>query len=185
MGRLLAVAGWAHALALSVRLRRQRGRLADVEHELRGAATAIALALERLQPAPARGSLLQLELARMSAALAELAAARSARHGPAVAGADLDAGRLAQVLCNVIANATEHGEGEIEVNRSVAGRRMRLEIRNRNRPPQPAVPARPRKSGRGRGIPIAKRAARELGGSLRVESGEEETVTIVELPKAA
>ena len=45
----------------------------------------------------------------------------------------------------------------------------------------PASPA----SGRGRGLRIAERAARQLGGRLLVEVGERETVAVLELPRTA
>ncbi len=145
--------GWAFALAAAWTLRRRMERVADAEHELRGAATAIGLVAE---PSPA----LQLQLDRMDAALADLAEARGAEPPPA---ADLEAGRLAQVLGNVIANAAEHGVGSVEV-------------RNRDGPP------RRRRVGRGRGLAIAKRAARELGGRVSVESANGQTRTVIELP---
>jgi C4-dicarboxylate-specific signal transduction histidine kinase len=164
--------GWALAVAAAWTLRRRMACVADAEHELRGAATAIGLAAE-LTP------LLQLELDRMGAALTDLAEARGARPAPP---ADLEAGRLAQVLANVIANAAEHGVGPVEV-RAVrpAGGLARLEVRNRDRTTsnQGAAP------GRGRGLLIAKRAARELGGRVSVESGGGFTRTVVELPAGA
>jgi signal transduction histidine kinase len=142
-------------------LRRRMSRIADAEHELRGAVTAIGLVAE---PDPR----VRLQVARMNAALADLAEARGAE--PA-AEADLDDGRLAQVLGNVIANAAEHGVGPVEV------RGVRLELVNRDRP----VAGRSR-AGRGRGIVIAKRAARELGGRVSVEREGGVTRTVVELP---
>jgi signal transduction histidine kinase len=180
VSRLVLVACWAQLLAVSVRTRRRRERLADVEHELRGAAAAMALAVERLGPRE-HGPLLRLQLARITAALADLARVRGVRR-PGPRGGELDAGRLAQVFANVIANAAEHGVGEVEVRRGNGWRAVRLEIRNRNRPPGLTRAPRPRRDGRGRGIAIAARAAREVGGRLRVESAEGETVATVELP---
>ena len=156
--------GWAFALAAAWTLRRRMARVADAEHELRGAATAIGLAGE---VSPAVG----LQLDRMEAGLADLAAARGACAPPA---SDLEAGRLAQVLGNVIANAAEHGVGPVEV------RAVRLELRNRDRPSDAA-----RRAGRGRGVVIAQRAARELGGRVSVVSEGGFTRTVVELPEAA
>jgi hypothetical protein len=155
--------GWACALAAAWTLRRRMTRLADAEHELRGAATAIGLVAER-------SPLMRLELDRMEAALADLAAARGACAPPA---SGLEAGRLAQVLANVIANAAEHGVGPVEV------RAVRLELRNRDRGGGGA------RTGRGRGVVIAKRAARELGGRVSVVSEGGFTRTVVELPGAA
>jgi signal transduction histidine kinase len=153
--------GWAFALAAVWTLRRRMARVADAEHELRGAATAIGLAGER-------DPLLRLQIDRMAAALADLAEARGASAPPP---ADLEAGRLAQVLANVIANAAEHGVGPVEV------RAVRLELRNRDR-----ANGGGQRTGRGRGVVIAKRAARELGGRVSVESENGFTRTVVELP---
>jgi signal transduction histidine kinase len=153
--------GWAFALAAAWTLRRRMTRPADAEHELRGAATAIGLAGE-VSPA------VRLHLDRMEAALADLAAARGACAPPA---SDLEAGRLAQVLGNVIANAAEHGVGPVEV------RAVRLELRNRDR-----ANGGGQGRGRGRGLVIARRAASELGGSVRVEREDGITRTVVELP---
>ncbi|MBA3264004.1 MAG: sensor histidine kinase [Thermoleophilaceae bacterium] len=164
-------AGWALALAAVWTLRRRLARIDDAEHELRGAATAIGLAAEG-----ELGPLLQLELDRMGAALADLAEARGARPAPP---SDLEAGRLAQVLANVIANAAEHGVGPVEVRTRHEGRLLSLELSNRDRPrggdKGPGT-------GRGRGVVIAKRAARELGGRVRVERDGVFTRTVVELP---
>jgi len=165
-GVALAWSGWAVAAAACLVLRRRLARVADAEHELRGAATAIGLAAE-LTP------LLRLELDRMVAALADLAEARGAR--PALP-ADLEAGRLAQVLANVIANAAEHGLGPVEVRTRRDGRLVRLELSNASRPEAGG------RDGRGRGIVIAKRAARELGGRVTVEREGALTRTVVELP---
>jgi hypothetical protein len=113
--------GWSVALALAWTLRRRMCRLADAEHELRGAATAIALLARRTPP-------LALELDRLNAALADLAEAR----GAPVAGtaAELEAGRLAQVLGNVAANAAEHGLGPVAVNARREGAVTWLEVAN-------------------------------------------------------
>jgi signal transduction histidine kinase len=59
---------------------------------------------------------------------------------------------------------------------------VRIEIRNRNRPRALEDASAFRAAGRGRGLAIAERAARELGGRLRVESREGETRAELELP---
>ena len=168
--------GWSVALASVWTLRRRMGRLADAEHELRGAATAIGLLAERTPP-------LRLELDRLSAALADLAEARGAR--VAATPADLEAGRLAQVLGNVAANAAEHGLGPVAVRARREGAVAWLEVANGDR----AAPRRrhggglrPWRSGRGRGLRIARRAARKLGGRLIVEREGGVTRAVVELP---
>jgi signal transduction histidine kinase len=92
---------------------------------------------------------------------------------------NLESGRLAQVLGNVIANAAEHGVGPVDVTTTRLGQLVRLELHNADRPDAAAERAR---LGRGRGIVIAKRAARELGGKVSVESEDGFTRTVVELP---
>jgi signal transduction histidine kinase len=196
--------GWGVALAAAWTLRRRMERVADAEHELRGAATAIRLL--------AQGSpTLRLQLDRMEGALADLAEARGAEPPPA---ADLEAGRLAQVLGNVIANAAEHGLGAVEVRnrnrpaRSGRGERERgLAIAKRaarepgGRAGRLAIAKRAARRlggrgglaiakrtarelrGRGRGLAIARRAARQLGGRLRVESEDGFTRAVIELPE--
>ena len=146
-------------------------RLADAEHELRGAATAIALLADRTPQ-------LRLELDRLRAGLADLAEARGARL--TATAPDLEAGRLAQVLGNLAANAAEHGLGPV----AVRARRERsvvwLEVANGDGAAAAAYPrGRP---GRGRGLRIARRAARKLGGRLIVEREGGVTRAVVELP---
>jgi C4-dicarboxylate-specific signal transduction histidine kinase len=167
----LCWAGWAVALAAVWTLRRRMDRVADAEHELRGAATAIGLAAE---PSP----LLRLELDRLTAALADLAQARGAR---AAAPADLEAGRLAQVLGNVAANAAEHGVGRVEVHARRDGQSVELEVSNADRP---AAGEGGTAAGRGRGLLIAKRAARELGGRLTLQREGGRTRVVLRLPDA-
>jgi signal transduction histidine kinase len=146
--------GWALAAAAGLAMRRRMALVADAEHELRGAATALGLLAER---SPA----VSLQIERMDAALADLAAGRGARPP---ASADLEAGRLAQVLANVGANAAEHGTGPVRVEVSSSARAR-------------AAPA-----GRGRGLRIAKRAARELGGQVTLVRENDETRAVIELP---
>ena len=161
-------------------------RLADAEHELRGAATAIALLAELTPP-------LRLELDRLSAGLADLAELR----GAPTPAADLEAGRLAQVLGNVAANAAEHGVGPVAVRAHREGAVAWLEVANADAAPRGrrcggrSWPARLRRGGRprfrrvparGRGLRIARRAARKLGGRLSVEREDGVTRAVVELP---
>ena len=155
MSWALCWVGWALAAAAALAMRRRMALVADAEHELRGATTALGLLSER---SPA----VSLQIERMDAALADLAAARGAR--PA-APPDLEAGRLAQVLANVGANAAEHGVGPV-----------RVEVSNS------APDSRVRVAGRGRGLRIAKRAARELGGQVTLVRENGETRAVIELP---
>jgi Histidine kinase-, DNA gyrase B-, and HSP90-like ATPase len=188
---LFAVAGcvgWALALGLAVSLRRRLSLAADAEHELRGAAAAIGLAAERISrngATAAFASLVRLQLDRMAAGLEDLAAARAwptAGRTPMVGDGEVDAGRLAQVLGNLVANATEHGVGAVDVSTSRPAGAVRIEIRNRNRPRELDGASAARSGGRGRGLAIAERAARELGGRLSVESRAGETRAALELP---
>jgi len=161
--------GWALALAALCTLRRRLELVADAEHELRGAVTAIGLAADRERPLP-----VQLQLDRMTAALADLSEARGAQSPPP---AQLEPGRLAQVLANVIANAAEHGVGPVEVRACRQGGVARLELVNRSKSEGQGG-----RAGRGRGVVIAKRAAGELGGRVTVSQEGGVTRTIVELP---
>ena len=101
--------------------------------------------------------------------------------GPAPAR--VDRGALAKALGNLIANAAEHGEGEIRVRGRTTRAGVRIEIRNANRTAgiARAAPA----ADRGRGLRIAERAARELGGRVLVDRGQAETVAVLELPRSA
>jgi signal transduction histidine kinase len=185
-------------------------RVADAEHELRGPVAALALVVERMRrDAHAREYVqpLEVQLARLCAALDDLAAVRrgrpaAAREGPldleeiasgAAAGviADVredwragdarvvaDPGRLAQALGNLLANADEHGEGPIELR----GRRLpgaiRVEVRNRPR----RTAAFERREGRGRGLRIAGQAAAAAGGRLELAEDGAQVVASLELP---
>jgi signal transduction histidine kinase len=211
----LACLAGAAGLGALLRLRRRLELVARAEHELRGPATALELACRgmRRDAAGARqAALIEAQLERLRAGLAELAHARTGRRpapqrrpaelrsearaalapwelepghagfdwlgGPAVSV--LDRGELARVLGNLMANAAEHGAGEIRVNGRTTPGAVRIEIRNPNRAETPKT-----KPGRGRGLGIAERAARELGGRVLVEVGERETVAVLELPRRA
>jgi two-component system, OmpR family, sensor histidine kinase SenX3 len=184
----VACAGWGVAVVLFASMRRRFSLVADAEHELRGAAAAIGLAAERVSRTGAMvafSSLVRLQLDRMGAGLEDLAAAqapRRAARGGSLGDGEMDAGRLAQVLGNLVANATEHGVGSVDVSTSRPAGAVRIEIRNRNRPRELDDARTARTGGRGRGLAIAERAARELGGRLSVESREGETRAELELP---
>jgi signal transduction histidine kinase len=195
------VIGGALALALAVavvRLRRRLELVARAEHELRGPLTAFALGLEAARRGQPVAGVLDAELERARTALADLAAARQGRRAPAVSrridlerlvrssaaawGArvdwraagtlvEADAGRVAQALGNLLANAAEHGDGAIAVRaaRMDAAAEIRLEVAN---------PA------RGRGLSIAAAAARDTGGRLSLERGDDEFRATLDLPLA-
>lgn len=118
-----------------------------------------------------------------------------------------DRGRVAQALGNLVANAAEHGSGEVEVRgRRVPGG-VRVEVRNglakererdeeerggvakRGRDAQRGGEAergrkakRGREAERGRGIPIAVRAASDLGGTIVTDRGPRSFRAALELP---
>jgi signal transduction histidine kinase len=212
----------AVGLAALARLRRRLGLVERAEHELRGPATALGLACERMrrERAGARhAAMVRVQLDRLEAGLADLAAARTGRAsvsraepselravaraalapwetgpgrvafgwlgGPAPANVDRRA--LAKALGNLVANAAEHGEGQIKVRGRTTPSGVRIEIRNRNARPggSRATPSTSRSlPGRGRGLRIAERAARQLGGRVLVKVGGAETVAVLELPRA-
>jgi signal transduction histidine kinase len=196
---VLAGSGWSLFIVLVLRLRVRLSRVADAEHELRGAVTAIGLAAERMHRVGATrafASLVALQLDRMEAAVRDLGRARQMGPTrvaplsavPARSAPRIDVGRLSQVVANLVDNAAEHGAGPVDVRWSVTRTGARLEIRNRNaNVPGSAAgeleEAGPeRRVGRGRGLAIAGRAARDLGGSLRVDTDDEATVATLELP---
>ena len=179
--------------------------VARAEHELRGAATALALVCEAIRRDPAaqhHGVALEAQLDRLRAGLADLEAART---GESVAAdpepvelcsltratmefawegspvvARLDRRRFAQALANVLANAAEHGVGEVRVAGRAHDGQVTLEVSNRV----------PRSSGseggetteRGRGLLIASRAAEALGGRLHFEIVGDTAMATLHLP---
>src|SRR3954468_5948417 len=178
--------GWLVAGGLAVVVVRLRLRLelvARAEHELRGPLTAFGLAIDAARGTAAGRRLalvLDAELARARAGLADLAAARSGRRPTPVAsavvvdallrssaaawGARVNGGagsavvradrtRLASALGNVLSNAAEHGDGEGSVEARLVRDRVRIEV---------TTPVR----GRGRGLGIAADAVASSGGQL-------------------
>jgi signal transduction histidine kinase len=83
--------------------------------------------------------------------------------GPAPAS--LDRRRLAKALGNVLANAAEHGAGDIRVTGRAHDGGVQLQVRNR-----------------GRGLVIASQAAEELGGRLSFEVEGDTAVATLDLP---
>jgi two-component system osmolarity sensor histidine kinase EnvZ len=171
--------------------------VARAEHELRGAATALALACETLRRDPAasgHAAVIDAQLDRLRAGLEDLEAARgrlgrSAAEPVEVSGlaraasapwtgggfewegppltTDLDRRRFAKALGNVLANAAQHGSGDIRVTGRAHNGGVRLQITNR-----------------GRGLLIASEAAEELGGSLRFEIAGDTAIATLDLPAA-
>jgi signal transduction histidine kinase len=160
-----------NAAALRAQLDRLEAGLSDL-HEARGGRRPA----RRSEPvelrAAARAALAPWELEPGSVAFGWLG-------GPAPAR--VDRGALAKALGNLIANAAEHGEGEIRVRGKTTRAGVRIEIRNANRPAGAALGG----PDRGHGLRIAERAARELGGRVLVDHGQAETVAVLELPRSA
>ncbi|MEA2351697.1 MAG: Histidine kinase, gyrase and HSP90-like ATPase [Thermoleophilaceae bacterium] len=184
--------GWIAAAALVGVVWRQHRRLdrvADAEHELRGALTAFGLGVARFARTAAGRRLswaLESELARARAALAAVTNARG-RHeeraglerlvrsaaaawgsepkGIAVEwpaelrGVAVPAGPVAQVLGNVVSNAVEHGTGPVAVRGVAAPRGVRVEVTNEAGPDPAAGTPVVRESGR----PGADEAGRGRG----------------------
>jgi len=169
--------------------------VARAEHELRGAAAALALACEALRRDPVAGghaAVIDAQLDRLRAGLEDLQTARGeprevrgsertdlealsrAAAGPfgtsfewegGPVPASIDRRRFAKAIGNVLANAAEHGAGDIRVTGRAHDGGVRLQVRNR-----------------GRGLAIASEAAEELGGSLSFEIVDDVAVATLDLP---
>jgi signal transduction histidine kinase len=118
-------------------------------------------------------------------------------HPPGPVTAVVDAGRLEQVLSNLLANATKYGEGKpVEVALTSDGARARITVQDRGigiapedqerifRRFERAVPTR-HFAGFGLGLWISRRTLQEMGGRIdvRSEPGKGSTFT-VEVPLA-
>jgi len=202
-------------LVATLELRRRLELVARAEHELRGPATGLSLACESLRRDPLgrrHAIVLEAQLDRLRCGLADLEAARRGRRGRTVrapaelasateaalrpwrdwlggtsfewhggpAPALLQRGRLAQALGNLVANAAEHGAGEVRVRGRTTARGVRIEVRNSVAPRLPDS-----RRDRGRGLAIASRAARDLGGRLLVSLDGELAIAVLELPLEA
>jgi signal transduction histidine kinase len=168
--------------------------IAEAEHELRGPLQALALTADaHLEPDldRARIALADLSAARSgrragadaepvrldrlvwrAATASDLAARRAGggvhldwAAGPVTVHANR--GRLAQALGNLLANAIEHGGGQIRVSGRRTKRGIRIEVRD---------------SGRGHGLTIAAKAVRESGGTVTAAKAGSGTAVAIELP---
>jgi len=175
--------GLRRALVVESQLERLRVGLADLGAARRGVRAPVlprTVALDRVLRGAAAGW--------RPAAQSQGRRLRMRWEGPPAA-VRADPGRLAQAFGNLLANAVEHGSGPVELRgRTVDGRAL-VEVRD-------AGPAQDRrgganrwrgqsgssKPGRGRGLAIAARAAKEAGGRVAFERGEHGTVAVVELP---
>jgi signal transduction histidine kinase len=97
--------------------------------------------------------------------------------------ADVDPVRVAQALDNLIANALEHGGGEITIEGGLRGGRLELAVRDRGalRPRRLRERSEPR---RGHGLRVTRSLARANRGRLRIRSAGRGTVAALELPLA-
>jgi signal transduction histidine kinase len=78
-----------------------------------------------------------------------------------------DRGRLAQALGNLLANAVEHGGGQVRVIGRRTRRGVRVEVRD---------------SGRGHGLTVAAKAVRDSGGHLSAARAGSGTAVAIDLP---
>lgn len=183
-------------LVAVLRLRRRLELVACAEHELRGPLTAFALGVEAARRGVPLADRLDAELERARVALADLTEARRGRRarpggtpvnleglvrssaaawgvpvrwdGGATCVVATNPGRVAQALGNVLANAAEHGDGEVLLAATRRGdSRVDLVAVNGTR---------------GRGLRIAAAAAREARGRLSTEERDGEFRATLELP---
>lgn len=101
-----------------------------------------------------------------------------------------DRGRLGQALGNLISNAFEHGGGRVEVRGRRVGDVVRVEVADGRRggsataspTSRRQVPVRRLSRQHGRGLTIAARAARDVGGALELSHNGRGTLAAIELP---
>lgn len=187
--------------ALEAQLDRARAGLTDLTAALGGGEVARSARDPSTDAGSQRGVPLE-RLARDTAAGWASVAARGGRSvrfdwraGPVRVAADR--GRLAQALGNLLSNAIEHGDGEVELRGWRVGDAVRVEVADRGGAGRLAragsidgAPARrsgrdryasPR-LGRGRGLGVATRAVEESGGRLEIVTGQAGTTAALELP---
>jgi signal transduction histidine kinase len=125
----------------------------------------------------------------------DVAAARGASvrlaPGPEVAVVRADALRVAQATSNVVANAIEHGGGEVEVRTRAIGDRIRIEVTDGGAGlPAPVAElvrrrgARAGRGRRGRGLAISARVLARYGGRLHALPSARGGRVAIELPAA-
>ena len=210
-----AAACLAVGLAALWELRRRLGLIARAEHELRGPATTLALACEQLRRDPGaapHAEVLEAQLDRLRAGLADLGAARRGRRaacGPSshvelapFVGAALEPWRAVLRRCSLdwragdAASVTDRGRlaqalGNLVANSAEHGA-GELDVRARRTPGGIRLELRndnrrsgrgDRPVGRGNGVAIASQAARDLGGRLLVDVHAAGTLAVLELPE--
>ena len=171
--------------------------VARAEHELRGAATALALACETLRRDPATGAhaaMIDAQLDRLRAGLEDLEVARgmsAPRKAPL--GEPLEVSALAQATVSPWGSSFEWegGPAPATLDRrrfakalgnilANAARHGAGDIRVTGRAHDGGVRLEVRN--RGRGLTIASEAAEELGGSLSFEIVDDTAVATLDLP---
>ena len=210
-----ALAGaWVVALAFAaaaLSMRARVARVADAEHELRGALTAFGLGLERLARTAADGGLalsLEAELERARTALTDLSRrsvdgqrpvplerlVRSAARAWAPPGAaravrvdwaagDVTLSSAPGRVAQVLGNVISNAveHGDGPVAVRAVEEARGVRVEVTNAT-HPAPPRVRRVTGRGRGLRIAGRAARAAGGRLVVNTESGRTTAALELP---
>jgi signal transduction histidine kinase len=173
--------------------------VARAEHELRGAATALALACEALRRDPAaRGhaAVIDAQLDRLRAGLEDLRSARGQDRSPG------DASTEAVELSSLVRAAAQPWEGAFEwegppLRTQLDRRRFAKALGNvlanaaKHGAGDIRVTGRAHEGGvrlqvrnRGRGLMIASEAAEQLGGSLSFEMVDDTAVATLDLPAA-
>ena len=164
----------ATSAVLGAQLDRVQAGLDDLAAARRGRRAArcpVPVALEPVVRATGRGFRLLAERAGGSVEV-------DWRAGTAVVSADR--GRVAQALGNVLANAVEHGGGDVRLRGLPVAGGVRIEIEDRG----PGFTSGATAGGRGRGLSIAARAVEEAGGALTVATRERGATVALELPLA-
>jgi len=166
-------------------------RVAAAELELRRAG----LALDELTGGDARERVELVDLAMLLECAADAWRALAGAHGArlVVEHGDedellvrADTARLVQAASNLVANAAEHGGGEVRVRARRAASRVRLEVSDDGPgliAPLADLLARPARPGpRGHGLAIAARAAARSGGRLTTAPSAQGACLVLELP---
>ena len=218
LGWLVAAVTCSAVGVALVRGRRRAVLVAEAGHELRGPLCAARLALEGVErgdPEAARRAV-DLELRRAARAADDLVAtaggvhvdglhgvaagwhAVARAHGAGLALAvpseaavvEGDPVRLAQALGNLVANAAEHGAGEVSIAVRAEAGAVRVEVADAG----PGLPApvahlaaagRHRRDRRGHGLAIAEGIARRHGGRLAAAPSAAGARLVLELPRHA
>lgn len=167
--------GPLQAIAMVADLDEDGGRRVDLRVEVERARTALADLTAARSGRRASASAERVRLDRLvwrAATASDLAARRAGggvhldwAAGPVTISANH--GRMAQALGNLLANAIEHGGGQVRVIGRRTKRGIRVEVRD---------------SGRGHGLEIAAKAVRDSGGTLTAARAGSGTAVAIELP---